>query len=64
MAEKQIAELEALIENQEALMATADVYTVPEKAAAAAREYQRLKDALNDAYAAWEEAAEALENAE
>ncbi len=63
-AEKQIALLEEKIEAQEALMATAEVYSVPEKASAAAREYQQLKDDLNQAYAAWEEAAEALENAE
>ncbi|MBQ4639587.1 MAG: ABC-F family ATP-binding cassette domain-containing protein [Clostridia bacterium] len=63
-AEKQIAVLEEKIEAQEVKMATAEVYSVPEKAAAAAREYQQLKDALNDAYAAWEEAAEALESAE
>ena len=36
---------------------------VPEKAAEAAREYQRLKDALAQAYADWEEAEEALSEA-
>ena len=63
-AEKRIAELEEKIEAQEALMATPDVYSVPEKAAAAAREYQLLKDALSDAYTAWEEAAMTLEEAQ
>ena len=63
-AEKQIADLEEKIVAQEALMASAQVYSVPEKAAAAAREYQHLKDALNDAYAAWEEAAMTLEEAQ
>lgn len=63
-AEKRIADLEEKIEAQETLMATPDVYSVPEKAAAAAREYQLLKDALNEAYTAWEEAAMVLEEAQ
>ena len=63
-AEKQITLLEEKIAAQEALMATAEVYSVPEKAAAAAKEYQQLKDALNDAFTAWEEASEELEATE
>ncbi len=63
-AEREIAHLEDEIEQQEALMATPEVYSVPEKAATAAKVYQQLKDALALAYIAWEEAAEALENAE
>ncbi len=63
-AEKNISRLEDAIAAHEERMATAEVYSVPEKAAEAARIYQQLKDELNDAFAAWEEAAEELENAE
>ncbi|MBR6753773.1 MAG: ABC-F family ATP-binding cassette domain-containing protein [Clostridia bacterium] len=63
-AEKNISRLEAAIAAHEERMATAEIYSVPEKAAEAARVYQQLKDELNDAFAAWEEAAEELENAE
>ncbi len=62
-AEKAVTDAEAAIAAQEARMATPEVYAVPEKAAAAAKEYQRLKDALAAAYAAWEEAEEALSQA-
>ncbi len=62
-AEKTVADTEAAIEKQEALMATPEVYTDPEKAAAAAKEYQRLKDALAQAYTDWEDAEEALAEA-
>ncbi len=62
-AEKAVADAEAAIAAQEALMATPAVYAVPDKAAAAAREYQRLKDALAAAYTAWEEAEQALSEA-
>ncbi len=63
-AEKLIADLEEKIAAHEALMAAAEVYSVPEKAAAAAKEYQQLKDSLNDAYACWEAAEEELSAAE
>ena len=63
-AEKNISLLEEKIAAHEALMATPEVYSIPEKAAEAARFYQQLKDQLNDAFTAWEEAAEALEAAE
>ncbi|MBQ9944014.1 MAG: ABC-F type ribosomal protection protein [Clostridia bacterium] len=63
-AEKTISRLEDAIAAHEERMATAEIYSVPEKAAEAARVYQQLKDELNDAFAAWEEAAEELENAE
>lgn len=63
-AEKNISRLEDAIAAHEERMATAEVYSVPEKAAEAARIYQQLKDELNNAFAAWEEAAEELENAE
>ena len=63
-AEKNISRLEDTIAAHEERMATAEIYSVPEKAAEAARVYQQLKDELNDAFAAWEEAAEELENAE
>ena len=62
-AEKTVTDTEAAIEKQEALMATPEVYTDPEKAAAAAKEYQRLKDALAQAYTDWEDAEEALAEA-
>lgn len=63
-AEKQVADLEKQIADHEALMAQSEIYAVPEKAAQAARAYQRLKDALSDAYAAWEQAEEAAAEAE
>lgn len=62
--EKNISRLEDAIAAHEEKMATAEIYSVPEKAAEAARVYQQLKDELNDAFTAWEEAAEELENAE
>ncbi|MBR3015854.1 MAG: ATP-binding cassette domain-containing protein [Clostridia bacterium] len=62
-AEKAVCDTEEAIAKQEALMATPEVYSVPEKAAEAAREYQRLKDALAQAYADWEQAEEALSEA-
>ena len=62
-AEKRVADTEDAIAAQEERMATPEVYAVPEKAAAAAKEYQRLKDALSAAYTAWEEAEEALAEA-
>ena len=62
-AEKQVADTEAAIAAHETLMASPAVYAVPEKAAAAAKEYQRLKDALSAAYTAWEEAEMALADA-
>ena len=62
-AEKTVTDTEAAIEKQEALMATPEVYTDPEKAAAAVKEYQRLKDALAQAYIDWEDAEEALAEA-
>ena len=62
-AEQTVADTEEAIQHHEALMATPDIYSVPEKAAAAAREYQQLKDALARAYADWEAAEEALSEA-
>ena len=63
-AEKAVGDAEAAVAAHEQLMAAPETYAVPEKAAAAAREYQRLKDALGAAYAAWEAAEEALADAE
>ncbi|MBE5781933.1 MAG: ABC-F family ATP-binding cassette domain-containing protein [Clostridiales bacterium] len=60
-AEQAVSDAEEAIEAQEALMATPEIYAVPEKAAEAAREYQRLKAHLADCYARWEAAEEALE---
>ena len=62
-AEKRVADAEAAVAAQEALLASPQVYAVPEKAAAAAKDYQRLKDALADAYTAWEQAELALSDA-
>lgn len=64
IAEGRVADLEKQIEEQEALMARPETYAAPDNAAQAAREYQRLKDALSDAYAAWEQAEEAASEAE
>ena len=64
LAEKAVGDTEEKIAAHEALMATPAVYAVPEKAAAAAKEYQRLKDALAQAYTDWEQAEEALSQAE
>lgn len=63
LAEKQVMDGEEAIAAQEALMAAPETYANPERAAAAAREYQRLKDALAQYYAAWEAAEEALAEA-
>ncbi len=63
-AEQAVSDTEQAIAAHEALMATPEIYSVPEKAAAAAREYQRLKDALSQAYSDWEQAEEALAGAE
>ena len=62
-AEQAVADTEEAIRRHEALMTTPDIYAVPEKAADAAREYQRLKDALAQAYTDWETAEEALNEA-
>ena len=63
-AEKAVADTEEAISRHEALMATPEIYSMPEKAAAAAKEYQRLKDALQTAYSDWEQAEEALAEAQ
>ena len=63
-AEKAVADIEALIAAHEEKMVLPEIYSVPEKAAAAAREYQRLKNAQAEAYAAWERAEEELTEAE
>ena len=63
-AEQRVADLEQQIKDQEEKMSQPAVYAVPDKAAEAAREYQRLKDALAAAYAAWEQAEEAAAEAD
>ena len=63
-AEQKVTDAEKALSAQEMVMATPEVYTNPEKAAAAAREYQRLREAQAAAYAAWEKAEEALSEAE
>ncbi len=58
-AEERVAKLEEAVAKQEEKMALPEIYAVPEQAAQAAREYQRLKDELTQAYADWEAAEEA-----
>ena len=62
-AEQAVSDTEAAIAAHEEKMADPAVYAVPEKAAAAAREYQQLQDALARAYADWENAQDALDGA-
>jgi len=64
LAEKMVMDGEEAVAAHEELMATAEVYSNPDKAAAAAKEYQRLKDELARRYADWEAAEEALAEAE
>ena len=64
LAEKMVMDGEEAVAAHEELMATAEVYSNPDKAAAAAKEYQRLKDELARRYANWEAAEEALAEAE
>ena len=63
-AEEKVARAEEAVAAHEALMARPETYSAPEKATEAAREYQRLKDALNACYLAWEAAEEALAEAD
>ena len=64
LAEQAVAAAEEAVSAHEQIMATPEIFAVPEKAAAAAREYQRLKDALARAYSDWERAEEALDEGE
>ena len=63
-AEQAVSDAEEAVARQEANLSRPEVYSVPEKAAAAAREYQRLKEALAARYADWEAAEEALAEAQ
>ena len=63
-AEQTVADTEKAISAQETKMALPEVYAVPEKAAEAAKAYQRLKETLSQAYQEWEEAEQALSEAE
>ncbi len=63
-AEKLVSEAEQALAIQEACMAQAEIYAVPERAATAAKEYQTLKDALDAAYAVWELAEQAWADAQ
>ncbi len=63
-AEQTVADTEEAIAAQEAKMALPEVYAVPEKAAAAAKAYQKLKEALSQAYQEWEDAEKNLAEAE
>ena len=64
IAEADVAAAEQAVAEHEALMATPAVFSVPEKAAAAAKEYQRLKSLLAAAYETWERAEEAAADIE
>ncbi len=58
--EKEIADLEQFMADLETLMALPETYQDPEKAAQAAREYQKAQDKVASLYDAWEEADQAL----
>lgn len=62
-AESAVADAERHVREQELLMASSAVYANPKRAAEAAKEYQALKKALQDCYAAWEAAEQALADA-
>ena len=57
-AEKQVERAEQELKDYEAFLAGPDAYAKPGSAETNAREYQRLQKQLEDAYAAWEQAAE------
>ncbi|MBE5776498.1 MAG: ABC-F family ATP-binding cassette domain-containing protein [Clostridiales bacterium] len=63
-AEEKVLLCEEAVAAHEEIMADPATYLDPTGAEAASRKYQELKDALSDAYAAWEEAEEALAEAE
>ncbi len=58
--EKEIADLEQSMADLETLMALPETYQDPEKAAQAAREYQKAQDKVAALYDEWEEADRAL----
>ena len=62
-AEEAVTEAEKAVAAQEALMATPEIYASPERATAAAKEYQRLRERQAQAYRDWELAEEALAEA-
>ncbi len=58
--EKEIADLEQYVADLETLMALPETYQDPEKAAQAAREYQKAQEKVASLYDEWEEADKAL----
>lgn len=61
-AEQAVMDAEQAVSDYEAYMALPQTYQDSAKAEETAREYKRLKDALSEAYEAWENAAAACEN--
>ncbi len=58
--EKEIADLEQAMADLETLMTLPETYQDPEKAAQAAREYQKIQDRVSELYDEWEAADMAL----
>ena len=60
-AEQRVSDAESALAQFEAFLAGPDAYSQPGSAETNAREYQRLKDALNAAYSQWEQAVQEAE---
>lgn len=63
LAEEKVAQIEKKVQEIEAQLADPAVYANDEKAKEVNKLYQEALEELDDAYSAWEEAQEALENA-
>ena len=62
--EQDIADTEELVEKLEASMGDAEVYSNPDKAAAAAREHREAQEKLESLYEEWTDTAAMAESAE
>ncbi len=60
-AEQRVSDAESALAQFEAFLAGPDAYSQPGSAETNAREYQRLKDALDTAYSQWEQAVQEAE---
>ena len=60
-AEQRVSDAESALDQFEAFLAGPDAYSQPGSAETNAREYQRLKDALDAAYSQWEQAVQEVE---
>ncbi len=60
-AEQRVSDAESALAQFEAFLAGPDAYSQPGSAETNAREYQRLKDALDAAYSQWEQAVQEAE---